>query len=588
MTSAAFADDERYAHPDGQDMYGPRYEERAVPSQMRELLDSEGKYIIPSFIDRTIRRNNQECWIVDQIPAPGTILTCPQITTVELEYTCDGVNTFWAQLPIELLDVMPPEVTVVLDSNVQPHMSFGGVLRYLTPGVVVPVITASDTCDDAPATEYLLNGQPYVLGTPITTEGLHFLNVFAEDASGNPANAQVVFEIRQRPSHTAAAVVQSTDCEISPDGQTGYIDVTVMISDDQFDHRDILHSSMRLLLRGSDGSLLNRQLIPIDGGYIDGCEVYQHDTAEVDANLCWVAARFAGEFNPDPVTGCPAALEIIGVGSANGQLTFEWGARTVNVADPNAEQTLLTATGRQEPCGEPEPPVPPQPQPPCTSVETWFAGPSDDCQDIWSLPGMACTVTAKSRVTAHTKSIRGNGKVSVHNRNTVQWCSGSTQCSAQNVDFLLVNLAGDCCNCQITITATATVTAAANVNGSDIGGFWTATATSTGEMVFVTPCETDVAHAVASASKTNANVTSPPINDSQSDQAHVNCTVQACSSFLMVRPSGSFVGEAAALKNNQGIAADGYAEATGTINVWGYSDTVAWSATPCDPDNCDP
>jgi hypothetical protein len=75
---ALACDDEKYANPDGQDGYGPRYEALELPSEVHDFLDDEGHYTIPSFIDRTIRDQGQECWVTDQDPPSGTLVSCSQ------------------------------------------------------------------------------------------------------------------------------------------------------------------------------------------------------------------------------------------------------------------------------------------------------------------------------------------------------------------------------------------------------------------------------------------------------------------------------------------------------------------------------
>jgi len=456
-------------------------------------------------------------------------------------------------------------------------------VRFVAPAVVQPIIEVDDLFDPAPSLELLLDGQPHALGSPVGAIGLHFLVVRATDASGNTSELSIVFEIRERPSHTAEAVVEATHCEVSADGLTGTINATILISAEGFDHRDILLSSVGVMLRSDDGTYINSIPIPIADATEPDCEIFQDHLAAVLIDDCLISIGIEASFQIPPDGGCPVGLDIFGVGASGGALAFEWGARTTNAVDPTPASTLLNLVNKQGPCGEPGPPPPPPPPPPCEVVETWMGGVSDDCQHIGGIPGIMCSVFWSTRVTAHTQAVRGRGEVTVHNLSSTQWCSGNTQCSADNVDFLLVDLVGDCCDCQITFTAGATVVATAHVSGSNIGGFWTATATASGEMIFLSPCGTEVARAVAAVSKTNPNVTSPAIDDSQTDQANVNCTVQACSALLMVRPTGSFVGEAAALKNNQGIAADGYSEAKGTIATWGYSANASGSASPCDP-----
>lgn len=123
--------DEDFANPDGEDIYGPKYKSEPVPADMSIALNDQCGYELESFINRTIARDGSECWIVHQIPASGTILTGPGEVVVQLQYTCDGFDEYWARLPITLVDITPPEISVNLSSNRTAQVSFGGVTRYV-------------------------------------------------------------------------------------------------------------------------------------------------------------------------------------------------------------------------------------------------------------------------------------------------------------------------------------------------------------------------------------------------------------------------------------------------------------------------
>jgi len=224
---------------------------KTVPEEMTAVLDDDGHFVVPSFINATIYRGNQECWVIDQVPAAGTVVTCEQSLTMELLYTCGSGEQRWARLPITLVDVSPPEIDIVIDSSGEPHLSFGGVARYISPVVVLPLLTASDSCAGASFTEITLNGAAYQIGVPIVSSGVQILRATAIDASGNLARLEHVFEIRPRPSHTAAAVVRAIECEVAGDGTTT-VNASLLISSPTFDHRQILFSSVGVLLRLED------------------------------------------------------------------------------------------------------------------------------------------------------------------------------------------------------------------------------------------------------------------------------------------------------------------------------------------------
>lgn len=61
------------------------------------------------------------------------------------------------------------------------------------PEALTPVIAIDDAHLNAALTTYLLDGQPYQVGTPIGREGAHTLRVTAEDRAGNQSVAQIDF-----------------------------------------------------------------------------------------------------------------------------------------------------------------------------------------------------------------------------------------------------------------------------------------------------------------------------------------------------------------------------------------------------------
>jgi len=132
---------DKYAHPDGEDAYGNRYEAREAPTEMKVHLDVDGEYVLPSFIDLTINREATECWVTEQIPAAGTVYTGPQTVVVQLKHICGNNEEYWARLPVEIKDITPPEVVVMLDSNATPPKLMCGVQRYVATAAVLPLVS---------------------------------------------------------------------------------------------------------------------------------------------------------------------------------------------------------------------------------------------------------------------------------------------------------------------------------------------------------------------------------------------------------------------------------------------------------------
>lgn len=548
MTHAAFAQED-YAEPKGEDEYGETYQVRQVPTEMTAALDGQCGYVIESFIDRTIYRGQEEWWVIEQIPAAGTLVTGPQTVSVQLKHTRDTGEERWASLPITTLDVTPPQIDVLVDSNGEPHTSFGNIQRYVTPVAVLPILMATDACDADPAFEELThNGDPYLIGAAITDVGLHIIQATAIDASGNRSDASVVFEIRARPSRTAASVVQDTQCEIAPDGLSGAISATILISAADFDHRDILLSSVRVMLRGDDGTYLNDVPLPIKGGFPPNCEVFQQHLADAELNECWLAIDIEGAFTHTAAGGCPVGMDIIGATAANGALVLEWGARNLNVADATPQETLMSAVGKPLPCAQPQPPPTAPPTVNCQKVETWIDWPRDICSQLPTIVGQCAASGGDTKAVATPTALQGRSTstaaTDIPTGQSPEHCSvDTTGCEVQSGTILLVQMVGNCCNCVIGFNVNASVYAAVRVTGA--GSMYGGSATANSDITFTTPCGSGSKSANISISGMSQGPLIAPALGSP-----LNCSVNACASWLHVRTSGTVITSANASSSN--------------------------------------
>ncbi|WP_158606881.1 DUF7594 domain-containing protein [Paenibacillus ginsengarvi] len=87
-------------------------------------------------------------------------------------------------LEIKLADRNPPTLTVTGVTYNQSYASSA-----------IPVITATDAESGVKTLTALLNGQPFVSGTPVTALGIHTLSATATDYAGNQAEQTVVFSV---------------------------------------------------------------------------------------------------------------------------------------------------------------------------------------------------------------------------------------------------------------------------------------------------------------------------------------------------------------------------------------------------------
>ncbi|MBI1921559.1 MAG: hypothetical protein HYS23_10840 [Geobacter sp.] len=111
--------------------------------------------------------------------------------------TATGVDRFGNQATQTVhftMDKTPPVITIA-------GVADGGA--YNTD--ITPVISVADT--NLKGSSVLLNGQPYVLGSPVMPEGSYSLSVGAEDLAGNSASQTVTFIIdKTSPVSSAIAV----------------------------------------------------------------------------------------------------------------------------------------------------------------------------------------------------------------------------------------------------------------------------------------------------------------------------------------------------------------------------------------------
>ena len=109
--------------------------------------------------------------------------------TITVEATDTVGNTATAQVTVAV-DAVPPTIQVN-ESNVP--LADGSLFAR----AVTPLIEVDDATEVS--VQALLNGLPYISGTPVATDGAYTLTVTATDAAGNSAAFQVTFTIDTTP-----------------------------------------------------------------------------------------------------------------------------------------------------------------------------------------------------------------------------------------------------------------------------------------------------------------------------------------------------------------------------------------------------
>ncbi|HOX23498.1 MAG TPA: hypothetical protein PLL10_08545, partial [Elusimicrobiales bacterium] len=104
-------------------------------------------------------------------------------------------------------------ISFVIDTS-SPVISVAGVAANAAyVGQALPVLSASD--GNLAALAATLDGQPYVIGSTVTAEGAHTLNITATDKAGNTATHALSFTISPAPAKPAALEAAITDAGIS-------------------------------------------------------------------------------------------------------------------------------------------------------------------------------------------------------------------------------------------------------------------------------------------------------------------------------------------------------------------------------------
>jgi len=574
----ASAQTEKYAEPVGEDQYGSVYAVKDSPTVLTVHLDDNGEYILPSFINSTVVREQEQHYVLQQVPVPGTVFTCPQTVNVEImDTSVVGEPDPWSTIVVDLVDATPPAVQLELPASTTPHTSFGGVSRYILPTAVIPDLNVMDACDAQPGVDVTLNGQPYQLGFPITEEGLHILQATVTDASGNESFEQAVFEIRPRPSITAAAVVDDVQYEIDDTGQVATLNVSVLVGSADFDPADIRLSSVRMMAVGADGKWLGIPPVPLRDAFDGDCPLLQHEVVGASINDCYAHLEFRAVALTSELPGPPVAIDILGAGGTASALAFEWGSRAAGTPDPNAANTLLGIIDKEEPCGGPQPPDP-EPPLPCEVVETWVIDPPFVCTDDATVTGdgAACNGGGSTNARADTIAVGGSSNAEISAFGALGWCNSKTECAAAAFTMAQIQMVGDCCNCSITFDLAATVNADASIDGTN-WPHYEGNASAGGTINMLTPCGNNVAEASAQADEDDTE-------DSDSGTGTVTCSVGSCSGWLIVDSSASLSAEAEA---DSVLGEVTTCQAASTLRTVAPNLNFTTASDPCPPsDDC--
>lgn len=262
---------------------------------------------------------NQAGWEVTQQPAPGTAIEeLGEVTvalhgegTTGLAYDCD--------VHVAVEDHTAPDVFFGFDANA----------RLLASELDGLEVGATDDTSDA-VVELRLDGEPWS-GEGAPSVGYHELTVRAQDDSGNETTVHRVFQVADRPLHTALANVSFFTCEQLAEDVYA-LETQVVLGAEDFDPKDIKLYSVHLWALDDDGAILNDETVRLAGSVDPEAGGYAYWSTEAFySNGLW-QLQFRTNPETNPLPGCPHRLWLTGHGEGDDG-AFEFGAGTDAEAD---------------------------------------------------------------------------------------------------------------------------------------------------------------------------------------------------------------------------------------------------------------
>jgi hypothetical protein len=393
--------------------------------------------------------------VIEQEPLPGTVVSGVQTVPSSITVTGTEGGEATCQVLVNVIDVSSPVIEIAgIDPNEQ----------YIAPNCPAPVITAHDAVDENPEITALLNGEPYISGTPITEPGYYLLRATAIDSSGNIGETAVLIECREYPLHQAALVVDDFTCDLS-DGYFA-VSATVLLGATEFDTYDVNLWSIDLSLLDEDGFHLYRDVIPIANS-LDAEGYYDYTTVAASyLNGVWYMAFEVELLGEDVASQCPSIIRITGTGNRGEPDEFDLEASTGDLS--GSDDPFEKMCGQQCPgCCNAEGELPPPAEPNCACkwkqeiTLTEDSDPDADADSTWT-----CSWSGTAKVNSKGGVPSGEGSATSNcikaHREIRAWTSSTA--------LLVLKLEGprNCCDPRIEVDANPmfTTTVSRNRTGS--------------------------------------------------------------------------------------------------------------------------
>lgn len=420
------------------------------PRELKLGLDANGNAVLPDYGYNLKNLDYQEAITTTQTPAPGTVFHGPQLVWVEVAGIDASEREDFKRFRVELVDEFLPGLNVFRQATAAPLPApCGGHQYYLAPVQVAVLASASDLQGTQPAVRMLHNGQRYQAGTPITTIGIHVIQVGATDDSGNERWETELFEIRTRPNYPANIWVESIGTTSGPGG-IEQVAITVRLTASAFQVKAIHPDSLNLWLENSDGTWIRATGgAPILVEYVD----------------CYYRAMFFANVAQYGLAQLPPGLAVTGRNRNDMAAEFDF----VATAAAQMNQDAFVP-----PCNDPNPIPIPDPLPCewktqlCTSTPQTCAW-ANTVDLGWSVG----TSTSAMGMSVTCTDVSGSGSASLYLNPVAVIVAGFSStvfsnCSKTNGGTMRVYLEGtDCCNnCNIHVVANPHISGSASRSGN--------------------------------------------------------------------------------------------------------------------------
>ena len=184
------------------------------------------------------------------------------------------------------LDQNPPVFSLIHAGNI-PLIDPRGHEYFLEGELVLPIVSVVDPDRGQVPCELFLDGEPFLPGTSIETNGEHSLVAFAEDDNGGPCSATWRIDVRQSMELACSAFAQR---EYLPkiDQWAYYVEV----SSEQFSPDAVEPRYLTLSIDYPENSGMPSHRFFIDGLYPDGSHDPSYEDGEFTLNDSVFLARF--------------------------------------------------------------------------------------------------------------------------------------------------------------------------------------------------------------------------------------------------------------------------------------------------------